>query len=228
MSEVKSIANFFKENNYVVINKLISDEMCTLFYQYIKTSASSIDYKITYDKNSYDGYWDGVFGDTQIENSFCRYGDPLFDSLMSLLQKNIEDKLDLKLSHNYSYYRLYQTKNVLREHIDRESCEISLTIPVGYDISNVDKTKYDNYSWPIWLENNKKESLPVALKPGDVLIYRGYKLKHWREEFLGLNQAQVFMHYNEKNGQFDISADNRPMIGLPKKETIYIKDYLKD
>ena len=228
MSEVKSTANFFKENNYIVINKLISAEMCALFYQYIKTSASAIDYKITYDKNSYDGYWDGIFGDTQIENSFCRHGDPLFDSLMLLLQKNIEDKLDLKLSHNYSYYRLYQTKNVLGEHIDRESCEISLTIPVGYDISNVDKTKYDNYSWPIWLENNKKERLPVSLKPGDVLIYRGYKLKHWREEFLGLNQAQVFMHYSEKNGRFNISADNRPMIGLPKKETIYIKDYLRD
>ena len=90
MSELKQIANFFKENNYVVIKDFLSKEMCHVFYEYIKTNARSIDYKITYDKNSYDKYWDGQFGDGQINNSYCRYGDPLFDSLMVLLKKNLE------------------------------------------------------------------------------------------------------------------------------------------
>jgi len=224
MSELKQIANFFKENNYVVIKDFLSKEMCQVFYEYIKTNARTIDYKITYDKNSYDESWDGQFGDGQINGSYCRYGDPLFDSLMVLLKKNLENNLNLELDHTYTYYRLYQNKNVLEEHTDRESCEISLTMCMGYDVSNVDKTKYHDYAWPIWLENNKKEKLPVKLTPGDILIYRGYELKHWRDEFLGLNHAQVFMHYNDKNGKFNITADNRPMIGLPFKKTIYIKD----
>jgi len=32
---------------------------------------------------------------------------------------------------------------------------------------------------------------------------------------MGLNHAQLFMHYNEKSGQYNIMFDGRPLLGLP-------------
>ena len=55
--------------------------------------------------------------------------------------------------------------------------------------------------WPIYLEAKKNVGLPrrwkpitttsnnkgqkVILKPGDMLVYKGMILEHWRETFLG-------------------------------------------
>ena len=57
----------------------------------------------------------------------------------------------------------------------------------------------------------------VLLSPGDMLIYRGCEMEHWREAFEGETCAQVFLHYNdasyeeaEKN-----KYDGRPFLGLP-------------
>jgi len=63
-------------------------------------------------------------------------------------------------------------------------------------------------------EKNGKE-IPVHMKPGDMIIYRGCELEHWREPYWGKNHAQVFLHYNEKGGQYDIPFDGRPMLGMP-------------
>jgi len=48
-----------------------------------------------------------------------------------------------------------------------------------------------------------------------MIIYRGCELEHWREPYWGKNHAQVFLHYNEKNGQYDIPNDGRPILGMP-------------
>jgi hypothetical protein len=65
---------------------------------------------------------------------------------------------------------------------------------------------------------NKKtnEEIPLYLKPGDIIIYRGCEVEHWRDSFLGLNQAQVFLHYNELNGEYNNLYDGRPILGIPK------------
>jgi hypothetical protein len=61
---------------------------------------------------------------------------------------------------------------------------------------------------------NKKE-IKVNLKPGDMLLYSGCDLEHWREPFEGRDCAQVFLHYNRSSlGEKNI-FDNRKHLGLP-------------
>ena len=57
----------------------------------------------------------------------------------------------------------------------------------------------------------------IDLKPGDMIIYSGCELEHWREPFEGKLCGQVFLHYNHANGQFakDNLYDKRPMLGIP-------------
>ena len=57
----------------------------------------------------------------------------------------------------------------------------------------------------------------VNLKPGDMLVYSGCDLEHWREPFEGEECVQVFLHYNHVNGRFaeQNKFDKRAMLGLP-------------
>ena len=63
--------------------------------------------------------------------------------------------------------------------------------------------------------NNK--GVKIDLSPGDMLVYRGMELEHWREEFQGKDCAQVFLHYNDqKSNDSDKNIfDKRPHLGLP-------------
>ncbi len=57
----------------------------------------------------------------------------------------------------------------------------------------------------------------VLLDVGDMLVYSGCELEHWREPFDGNICGQVFLHYNHVNGPFADKNrfDGRPMLGLP-------------
>jgi hypothetical protein len=57
----------------------------------------------------------------------------------------------------------------------------------------------------------------VLLEVGDMLVYSGCELEHWREPFEGTTCGQVFLHYNHVNGPFAEKNrfDKRPMLGVP-------------
>ena len=114
----------------------------------------------------------------------------------------------LELVPCYSYTRIYKYGDELKRHKDRPSCEISCTMNLGGD------------TWPIFLEpsgEENKEGISVILNPGDILVYKGQLLEHWREPFQGYECTQVFLHYNNKNGPLGETNlyDRRPVLGLP-------------
>ena len=66
--------------------------------------------------------------------------------------------------------------------------------------------------------SSQNKGVRVNLKPGDMLIYSGCELEHWREPFEGQLCGQVFLHYNHADGPFAKTNlyDKRPMLGIPK------------
>ena len=60
--------------------------------------------------------------------------------------------------------------------------------------------------WPIYIEPSGKKDekgIKVNLNPGDMLVYKGCDLEHWREEFKGVECGQVFFHYNDVKTKTD-------------------------
>lgn len=218
MNDIKKIQNFFEQNDYVVITNFLKQDLLVTAYEYCKLKANVINYKSTYSKLKYDIKWDGGFNDTQSSEVYINYADCFMETILNLSTTSMENFTNKKLVPTYSYWRLYETGSFLERHRDRKSCEISTTLCLGYDVSNVNKNIYNDYKWPIIIEDNEKKTIPINLNAGDMLIYRGCELDHWREKFLGLNHAQVFLHYNEKNEKFDNLYDGRPFLGLPKTE----------
>ena len=216
----KEMQAFFAKNKYLVIRNFLDSNTSGLLYQYCLAKTQQIDFKSTFDTENYDPDWDGNFFDHQAPGCYSVYGDVLMDTVLAASRPAIEKYTGLELLPNYSYWRLYQKGIDLKRHKDRGSCEISITLCLGYNTSNLNQTEYANYDWPMFVETNEFEgtdSVPVNMKPGDMIIYRGCEVDHWREPFLGLNHAQVFLHYNDKNGPIPNMYDGRPCIGVPKR-----------
>ena len=211
---VHPAAKFFEENGWVKIEKYIDTNMANLMYHHVQLEAQRLAY---FEDNSIEVAEDihGTFTDSQAPGDFSKYGDPIFDALLSLGTEKMCELTGKDLIPTYSYHRLYTQGTELKRHKDRPSCEISTTLCIGYDNSNVDASKYPDWDWPMFVKEKNGKEIPVHMKPGDMIIYRGCELEHWREPYWGKNHAQVFLHYNEKGGQYDIPNDGRPILGMP-------------
>tara|TARA_Y100001972_G_scaffold126702_1_gene181232 strand:+ start:231 stop:1079 length:849 start_codon:yes stop_codon:yes gene_type:complete len=215
---VHPAAKFFEENGWVKIEKYINLDMANLLYHHVQLEAK----RLSWFEDSaleVDDAIHGTFADHQAPGDFSKYGDPIFDALLSLGTEKMNELTGKELVPTYSYHRLYTQGTELTRHKDRPSCEISTTLCIGYDNSNVDASRYPDWDWPMYVGPISGEmgtpGTPIHMKPGDMLIYRGDLVEHWREPLLGNNHAQVFLHYNEKEGQYDIPYDGRPLLGLP-------------
>ena len=198
------------KNKYIVIKKVIDKDLSDFCYNYLRVKKQVYDTCI---KNRYISPFEEVLGkyetdEQQVANTYSTYGDIAMDTLMLKIQPIMEQKTKLKLTPAYTYARVYKKGDILKRHKDRFSCEISTTLNLGGD------------NWPIYVEPSGKENkkgVKVNLKPGDMLIYLGCELEHWREPFKGDECVQVFLHYNnvKTKGAQENMFDGRMHIGLP-------------
>ena len=212
----------FKKNKYQVIHNAISKELANLAYTYLQISAEAdywmITNQVTHDKNPLVGN----FKDKQVPGSYAKYADRLMETLLVKVIPIMKAKTELNLIPTYSYTRLYRKGNILKRHKDRPSCEISTTLNLGGD-------NWDIFLDPTGTNNvidehknihkpNAPKGIKISLKPGDMLIYSGCELEHWREPFQGNLCGQVFLHYNHANGPYAKTNlyDKRPMLGIVK------------
>ena len=201
------------KSDYIHVKEFISDDVADLLYGHVllahRRLSVILDDKDFYDPNEkMNPTLYGTFDDPQAIGDLSRYGDLIFDTLLLGKTEQLEEITETGLIPQYSYYRLYTKDAELKKHIDRESCEISLTMCLGYDAET---------SWPIWFKDKDGKEISISLEKGDMVIYRGCDLEHWREPFEGNNIAQVFLHYTKKGGKYENEKyDGRPALGYPK------------
>jgi len=192
---------------YKVLKKVISYDLANFCFNYIKLKRDAVFYMYqskVVNENPFLGSWK----DSQFKNTYSCYSDFVMETLLIKLLPILEKETQLKLVPTYSYTRIYKKGDELKRHKDRPSCEISVTLNLGGD------------SWDIYLDSSGKtnqKGIAVSLKAGDMLFYKGSELEHWREPFKGNICCQVFLHYNNVNGQFKTNNkyDGRPMLGVP-------------
>jgi len=191
----------FKKNGYAVKKNVLNKQTLNLL-----ASQFEILKDCEYFFNNIDKSNASYFDDELVCNAFSWYGNYAFESLLLVLQKDIEKITGKKLFPCYSYARImYKGANMPR-HIDRPSCEYSVSVCIKEDKNN---------PYPIFMENLSKEVNEIYLNPGDILVYQGTKLYHWRENYKGNGQIQAFLHYVDSLGDFkNFKNDQRPLLGL--------------
>ena len=147
-------------------------------------------------------------GDEQAPNSHCVYGDPAFEMVMAMSTEDIGRIVGKNLIPQYTYARIYKNGSDLKIHSDRPECQYSVTLSLGGDYEK---------PWPIWINDYDGNMNEVPLDEGDMVVYHGTELEHWRDKFEGNAQFQLFMHYVDSEGEFkDRVYDGRSNIGLKK------------
>jgi len=198
----------FKKNKYTVLKKAISKELADFVYKYFlnKRNVARFLFDQKYISPFNQEY--GVWNDEQVPNTYSHYSDIAMETLLQEIKPIMEKDIGIKLSPTYSYARIYKKGDVLARHKDRYSCEISTTLNLGGDL------------WSIYLDPTGKQGqagIKINLEVGDMLIYSGCDLEHWREEFKGKNCGQVFLHYNKASSKTakENYLDKRPLLGVP-------------
>lgn len=185
---------YFEKNKYVVLKNALSKEQCDALT-----------------KHMFDLCEQGkLVKDSQCPMSDAVYGDPVFDNILQNFAKPIGDAVGKTLLPTYTYARIYRPGEVLKRHLDRPACEISATLTLGFDSKPV---------WPIFVDEEKE--IPISLDVGELVVYRGCEVVHWRTEFKGKWHVQVFLHYVDANGPYkDQVRDGRPDFGVQKQSNV--------
>ena len=192
----------FKKNKYKIVKNAIDKKLCKFLFDYFINKRYVIYTLINEKYIPLSENMHGIWNDPQAPQTYSIYSDIAFETLLQDIKPKIEKETQLKLVSTYSYARIHKKGDILKKHIDRNECKVSGTLNLGGDF------------WPIYLQNKDKK-IEVGLKPGDMLLYSGCELEHWRDKFKGNDCAQVFLHYNEKKGKNTNKFDGRPMLGLP-------------
>jgi len=163
------------ENNYLVIPNFISQE---------KSKSLSVEFELYCKKNN-------IGGDEKVLNSCSEYNYISFLELLCEKTNEVSTIIGDTVLPTYSYARIYKNDSELLAHIDRDACEISLTIHLDGD-----------QPWPIWIKNSEGIDTPINLSPGDAMIYFGIIAPHWRKKYSGEYYNQVFLHYVRSRGDY--------------------------
>jgi len=197
----------FEKDKFIFVKNLISKELANFLYKYTLLKEKSVNRMIDVGMLNPHNFL-GTTVELQVPNSFGSYGDFAMEVLLDDCTKKIEKITNVDLIPTNSFFRIYKYGNQLEKHKDRPSCEISATICLGYDYNEAP----ENYKWGMFV-NNKE----IITDVGDAIVYRGCEIEHSRNVFEGVNQSQVFLHFNDLQGPFGGSNlyDKRPHLGLP-------------
>lgn len=190
------------ENNYIIVPNFISKEKA------INLSSEFLNHC---EKNNLNG-------DEQSPNSYSDYNYISFLELLCEKTPEVSNVIGETVLPTYAYSRVYKKESELLPHLDRDACEISITLHLHGDTS-----------WSIWIETPSGEKRSVELHPGDAMVYLGKVAPHWREPYTGEYYTQVFLHYVKSRGScsyayFDkLNEKNKPVEKIPEKEPIIEK-----
>jgi hypothetical protein len=184
------IAQIFARQGYAVVRALVPAATVATVRAHLEQSAAAGRMRMQ--------------GDDQVPGTPSAHGDPLLDNLLYDLCPSIEACAGLALYPTYSYARLYKYGDTLLPHRDRAACEISVSLNLG---------QVPDEPWALYVRG-PAGTAEALLRPGDVLLYRGIDLPHWRHAYEGQRLAQVFLHYVDQNGPHrDEKFDRRPALG---------------
>lgn len=206
-----NISDDFEEKKYLHLRGFLSSDTCNQLSDYLKQECSKTG-----------------FYDQQCSKSKSVRDNPVFDKLLTELLPDVEKITGKNLYPTYAFARLYVPGEELRPHQDRESCEISVTLTLGYD----------GKVWPIYMGHpsdnpsdksllheegnfiNVKDVEEINMEVGDAVVYRGCEMLHWRDSYVqGKWQAQVFLHYVDANGPYkDFKYDKREFLSYERPD----------
>jgi hypothetical protein len=197
----KGARDYFNRYGYLIIQNLFNPEE---LFDEVPVQRGQITYYGSLEKYSYSEE------ELQVNGSLSRYNHPRYKEAHSKIRLILEDILGQKLYNTYYYDRFYFSGQKLCRHIDRDACEISVSIQVSTNSTN---------SWPFCIETHNGEERFCNLQNGWGILYKGCEREHWRDSLQSRHNKlkkltnnilkkkddtyhhQIFFHYVLSDGE---------------------------
>lgn len=184
----------FDKNGYLVLPNLYDPQK--LLHE-VPDVRGEITYYGSLDKYDYKGE------EPQVNGSFARYSHPQYKQAHNDIRLSLEKIIGRKLYNTYYYDRFYFPGQELTRHVDRDACEISVSVHVNTSLKQ---------NWEFYIENPEGISASLNLNAGDGVLYKGRERPHWRNPMPGKKKSfwnkkedyyhQIFFHYVLADGYF--------------------------
>tara|TARA_B100000902_G_scaffold123142_1_gene123162 strand:- start:5963 stop:6883 length:921 start_codon:yes stop_codon:yes gene_type:complete len=198
----------FVKNRYVVLRDFLPKEMIRFAMDTWKADEQNGNLYTHHEKKDIT-YKNPESSKGKSKGGYCT---PWGVALHGFIHNKLKDYIDLDLRETYSFSRRYDRGSYLGSHTDRPSCEVSATLCLDYQTD-------DSKPWKIWVRNDKnyakvsaetvknesqdlnhRERLKnncksISLEPGDILLYQGPNIPHWRDYLLGEYSYHIFVHF---------------------------------
>lgn len=211
------MTNKFKENGFLVVRNYLDQIGLDLGvlqeYFYLKFSTSECS------------------ASRLTPGSYNYYSDLLTETILKLSKNKFEEYTQSSLLPSYSYTRLYVKGNRLVKHKDRKEAQISATMCVDISDQEYPSTIYMSKT------NEDTDGIPLILNPGDICLYDGSKMWHWRDRIKNDWMLQCFFHYFDADTENTVMYDGRSSLGMPPiydttkkmdKTSKYFKQYISN
>lgn len=150
--------------------------------------------------------------DGQVGHGYSGFGVDASETLMQMLVPLVEQQTGHKVFPTYSFGRIYLRGASLARHTDRPSCEVSMSVTIA---------RSGDTPWPLNLVSLTGRAVAADLNPGDLLLYKGIDVTHWRDAYAGDMQLQLFLHYVRRDGPYaKYKYDMRPALGCPPNPAV--------
>ena len=147
--------------------------------------------------------------DAQAPLSLSVGGDSALDAVLEFVGPEIGLRVGLDLAPTYSYSRIYMKDDRLSPHLDRDACEISVSVCI--------ETPPSAGPSVLHFKRPGRRVAKVSMREGDGCIYMGREVEHWRDPIPEDGYVQLFLHFIDKGGpRFpDLLYDRRRCLGAP-------------
>ena len=143
------------------------------------------------------------------KGEFSFYADPYMEIILEKCVDPFSKITGLTLFPTYSYTRKYIKGNELPIHTDRKSCQISATLSIAFEGTEINPICFSQ-------SPDKENAVALYLKPGDLCLYRGCDLWHWRPPINNDWYLQSFLHFVDADGPYkQFKYDRRNGLGEP-------------
>lgn len=133
------------------------------------------------------------------KGTFSWYAPLPFENLLEYIKPLIEEVIDGHLYSTYSYGRVYYHGSELKVHTDRPASEISVSCCLSKDAD-----------WALQFDGSS-----VELDVGDICIFPGSEIPHWRDCFTGELYVGAFLQYVRSYGdRANLKWDTRPTLAI--------------
>lgn len=205
----------FFTNGYLILRDVIPKEIIQFAldcWLTVEQNSDFVNHKLNKNHARETEISTPLFGVENSNSSHGGHSGPHSVAMNRYVHRILSKVLDIPVVETYSFSRKYFRNSFLGAHTDRPACEISATMCLNY------KTD-DGSPWKIWLRNDgdfscrDQRGIPeisqnlshverkrngcksVELFPGDLMIYMGPNVIHWRDRLLGDYSYHIFCHY---------------------------------